>query len=140
MDSIISLPAWQPAYSHFITGLAVHQVIRRIHELDVVAGRVSLAYLVALGAVFFVLALSTNLSLSGALFRMVVIISSFNAGLFGSMLVYRAFFHRLHRFPGPFAAKPSRFYRVFRDWTRLRAHLEDQKLHETYGDFVRVGK
>lgn len=138
MDSILSFTPWQPAYSHFITGLAVHQVIRRIHELDAVAGRISLAYFLALGAVFFLLALSTDLG--GALFRMVVITSSFNAGLFGSILVYRAFFHRLHRFPGPFAAKLSRFYRLFRDWNRLTAHLEDQKLHETYGDFVRVGK
>ena len=34
----------------------------------------------------------------------------FLVGLYGSMLVYRAFFHPVGHFPGPFAARLSNMY------------------------------
>lgn len=60
------------------------------------------------------------------------------AGLYTSLITYRSLLHPLNKFPGPFGARISNFW--------LSAQLKDgdafqkiQKLHENYGDFVRVG-
>jgi hypothetical protein len=64
----------------------------------------------------------------------------FAAGLSASMVIYRLFFHRLRYFPGPWGAKLSRFYTVgLTKRSNLRYHLELEKLHRKYGDFVRTG-
>jgi cytochrome P450 family 628 len=65
--------------------------------------------------------------------------SSFVAGVFGSMLVYRGFFHRLCRFPGPFLARFSNFYPTYLSAKKLHLYEEVQQLHEQHGDFVRIG-
>ncbi|UNI22115.1 hypothetical protein JDV02_008035 [Purpureocillium takamizusanense] len=75
-----------------------------------------------------------------ALWRTASADTSFLAGLFGSMLLYRAFFHRLRRFPGPFAARLSNFYHfAITARTNMQHHLFIRKLHGQYGDFVRTG-
>lgn len=60
-------------------------------------------------------------------------------GIYLSMLFYRAFWHRLSRFPGPTLAKLSNFYVTF--LTAKKCHLYDEveKLHQQYGDYVRLG-
>jgi hypothetical protein len=65
---------------------------------------------------------------------------SFNIGVLSSMLIYRLFFHRLRKFPGPFWAKISRFYAVYISKKRMQYFLDLQELHKTYGDVVRTGK
>lgn len=60
------------------------------------------------------------------------------AGLFTSMLVYRALFHALCWYPGPFMARLSNFYLLFLS-KRLQLYRELQQLHERYGDIVRLG-
>ncbi|KAJ6787253.1 hypothetical protein PWT90_08174 [Aphanocladium album] len=60
------------------------------------------------------------------------------AGLFSSMLVYRAFFHALCRFPGPFSARLFNFY-VVKLSKRSQLYKEVQQLHEQHGDIVRTG-
>lgn len=60
-------------------------------------------------------------------------------GLYASMLVYRVSFHRLRRFPGPFAARLSQFYMTWRSFRRGQIYKDVRSLHEKYGDFVRVG-
>ncbi|KAJ5308716.1 Cytochrome P450 [Penicillium antarcticum] len=55
------------------------------------------------------------------------------------MLVYRAFLHRLSRFPGPFFARLSNFYVTVLSGKKLQLCDEIQKLHHQYGDYVRVG-
>ncbi|KAL4790551.1 cytochrome P450 [Aspergillus venezuelensis] len=64
---------------------------------------------------------------------------SFNSGLIISIVLYRAFFHRLHRFPGPWMAKVSRLHTVFRATERTQYHIDLQEMHRKYGDFVRTG-
>lgn len=61
-------------------------------------------------------------------------------GLYSSIVTYRLFFHRLRAFPGPFAAKMSKtFYGLY--MSRNGAYSKElQKLHEKYGDVVRIGK
>lgn len=60
------------------------------------------------------------------------------AGLYASLIIYRSLFHPLNKFPGPFGARISSFW--------LSARVKDgdafrqiHKLHDKYGDFVRVG-
>ncbi|KAJ5758202.1 Cytochrome P450 [Penicillium nucicola] len=55
------------------------------------------------------------------------------------MLVYRAFLHRLSRFPGPFLARLSNFYVTALSGKKLQLCDEIQKLHQQYGDYVRIG-
>ncbi|PHH91256.1 hypothetical protein CDD83_1173 [Cordyceps sp. RAO-2017] len=50
---------------------------------------------------------------------------SFNAGLALSMGVYRVFFHRLRCFPGPFAARLSKFYAFMLQWKNFQ-YFSDQ--------------
>lgn len=67
------------------------------------------------------------------------IVASILLGLFGSMAIYRVFFHRLRRFPGPLLAKVSKFYHVSQITGFDNFKFLD-KLHEQYGDFVRIGQ
>ncbi|ETS81741.1 hypothetical protein PFICI_06743 [Pestalotiopsis fici W106-1] len=60
-------------------------------------------------------------------------------GIFSSMLVYRAFFHRLSKFPGPFLARLSNFYVTSLSAKDLHLYEEVQDLHRKYGDIVRLG-
>ncbi|KIW10687.1 hypothetical protein PV08_11651 [Exophiala spinifera] len=61
------------------------------------------------------------------------------AGLFGSILIYRMFFHRLRKFPGPSWAKTSKFYHVSRIARRKNNWLVRDSWHQQYGDIVRIG-
>lgn len=65
--------------------------------------------------------------------------SSFNVGVLLSISVYRLLFHRCRRFPGPLAAKVTRFYAAYLNLKEYQYTKELGKLHEEYGDFVRIG-
>lgn len=68
-----------------------------------------------------------------------IISASYFLGLFTSILVYRIFFHRLRRFPGPFAAKITKLYGPYLALDR-KPHLHWSKLFDKYGDIIRIGK
>ncbi|KAI1660589.1 cytochrome P450 [Daldinia decipiens] len=78
-------------------------------------------------------------SFLGALAGLCILASTFNVGLFSSMVIYRLFFHRLRRFPGPFDLKISRFFSVLRVAKEAKYHSDVAKMHERYGDFIRTG-
>ncbi|KAL2794966.1 cytochrome P450 [Aspergillus keveii] len=60
--------------------------------------------------------------------------------LWTSILVYRAFFHPLKNFPGPFGARLSKFWSLNKVLeTNIRWYHTLDALHEKYGDFVRTG-
>ncbi|KAF4980177.1 hypothetical protein FZEAL_3755 [Fusarium zealandicum] len=61
------------------------------------------------------------------------------AGTYSSILIYRGFFHRLGRFPGPSAAKFSNFYITSLTVKKFQKYEEIKTLHDKYGDYVRVG-
>lgn len=61
-------------------------------------------------------------------------------GIYSSLLVYRAAFHRLNDFKGPFAARLSNLWITSKAVKKLQLHLEVQELHKQYGDIVRIGK
>ena len=66
------------------------------------------------------------------------IISCYGITLFGSMLTYRVFFHRLQKFPGPPLAKVSKLWNVVKASKSTNFRLMED-LHNCYGDFVRTG-
>ena len=77
-------------------------------------------------------------SWQNAIHQVLTLCSCFLGGLYTSLIVYRAFFHPLNSFPGPYGARLSNFW--------LSAQLKDgqayrkvAELHAEYGDFVRVG-
>lgn len=60
--------------------------------------------------------------------------------LWTSILVYRAFFHPLKNFPGPFGARLSKFWSLNKVLeTNIRWYRTLDALHQQYGDFVRTG-
>lgn len=49
-------------------------------------------------------------------------------------------FHPLASYPGPFAARISKFWAAYNTFTRGDMHRTLRALHEKYGEVVRVGK
>lgn len=72
------------------------------------------------------------------LFASSAVFAAYLAALFTSMAVYRVFFHPLRRFPGPLAAKVSKFYALY-NARNGQMHLEQNKLFNKYGSIVRIG-
>jgi tryprostatin B 6-hydroxylase len=65
--------------------------------------------------------------------------TSFLVGIYSTLLVWRAFFHPLNKFPGPFGARISSFWWTFRVGTSSHAFLKVQELHAQYGSYLRIG-
>jgi hypothetical protein len=62
---------------------------------------------------------------------------SYFTALSTSILVYRAFFHPLRNFPGPFSAKLSKITHVFKIAKDSKNYLLNEVMFEKYGEFVR---
>jgi hypothetical protein len=70
-----------------------------------------------------------------------LVVVCFTGSLWTSMLLYRAFFHPLNKFPGPFPAKLSKLWALVQTAkTGLKWHQVDAALHQHYGDYVRIGR
>ncbi|PYH40506.1 cytochrome P450 [Aspergillus saccharolyticus JOP 1030-1] len=63
----------------------------------------------------------------------------FYGPLFASVSVYRLFFHRLRRFPGPVALKLSKLTAAYANVGKERDFERIWDLHKQYGDIVRTG-
>lgn len=122
----------------FLLGLTTHQVIRPF-EIERKAWTLLFLYFGILSLLFVGLTQWGGFPVLISLIRTTLFAATFNIGLGSSIVLYRAFFHRLHHFPGPFLAKLTRFYAMSKVATKLQANVDIQKLHEKYGDFVRVG-
>lgn len=60
--------------------------------------------------------------------------------LWANTLIYRAFFHPLNRFPGPYGAKLSKLWVLNKVvQSDLKLYQVADKLQKTYGDYVRTG-
>ncbi|PCG92796.1 Cytochrome P450 [Penicillium occitanis (nom. inval.)] len=121
-----------------LLGVAFHLAVRNT-EIDYRLWRLFSVYLLVwaglAGIYVNILELSWLYALGTAWFAGLC----FNVGLLSSIGTYRLLFHRLRKFPGPWGARLSRFYAVSLASKGLQYHLELQKLHEQYGDFVRTG-
>ena len=68
-----------------------------------------------------------------------LIVLSYGSSLFTSIAIYRVFFHRLSKFPGPIGARISKFWHVGKLLSQPNFKVLDE-LHQRYGDFVRTGE
>ncbi|KAL4799122.1 cytochrome P450 [Aspergillus venezuelensis] len=66
-------------------------------------------------------------------------IAGYLVALYSSILTYRVFFHRLRHFPGPFAARTSKLWHLWKLHSGHQNHFLLADLHARYGDFVRTG-
>lgn len=121
-----------------LAGVTVHLSVRPF-EIDLHTPKFIFAYLIAVTALILDSHLFRGQIVAESLLRTTVIATSFNIGLFGSILIYRAFFHRLHHFPGPLLAKLTRFHALKISVLTSQKHLTIDNAHNEYGDFVRVG-
>ena len=103
-----------------------------LHTFHIVVGHALVTFLAYVWLRSSVAAVPDALNLSMAMF------SCYVAALWSSIIIYRLFFHRLRRFPGPKLAAISKFWHVFKNISRTN-HLVLQDLHQRYGDCVRTG-
>lgn len=68
-----------------------------------------------------------------------LMVLSYSVSLFTSIAIYRIFFHRLRKFPGPIGARVSKFWHVGKLLGQPNFKVLDE-LHQQYGDFVRTGE
>lgn len=60
------------------------------------------------------------------------------AGVYGSLVTYRLFFHPLNKFPGPWQARLSDLWLASK-MGRMQGYHIIHNMHKQYGEFVRVG-
>lgn len=124
----------------FAIGVLGHVGLLRFGEWDTYSVRLGAAPFLLEALVSAVLLhLQPDRSVGSAVQEAAALNASLFAGVIASMLVYRAFFHRLRVFPGPFQARLSKFYMVVEGGKRGRPFDVIGRLHAEHGDFVRVG-
>ncbi|KIY02691.1 uncharacterized protein Z520_01156 [Fonsecaea multimorphosa CBS 102226] len=126
------------AATSFALGVIFHQGIRPI-EIDNRVWTLLILFSSFNTAAFFGYAFVVPHGILAAGLRVFVVDSAFLAGVYGSIAIYRLFFHRLRKFPGPWGAKLSRFWALKRSLRKVQFNYEVETLHKQYGDFVRIG-
>ncbi|OQE04404.1 hypothetical protein PENVUL_c033G10168 [Penicillium vulpinum] len=122
------------------SGLTAHVFLYRHGEWDLKAPRLVIAYiLLFLGATFLERNMKNELPLDVPSHLAAKLVGCHILGIYTSMLFYRAFLHRLSRFPGPFLARLSNFYVTALSARKLHPFEETEKLHKRHGDYVRLG-
>lgn len=127
------------AIMYSVLGICFHLSIRTI-EIDYRIWRLLGVYIVLWAALTGVYLNVHNLPLLQAIKLSSLAGSCFNADLTVSITVYRLFFRRLRRFPGPWGAKLSRFYNVWLAFESRQYYLEVEDMHRKNGDFVLTGR
>jgi len=118
-----------------LSGLIAHLAVFRRGEWDASSPSILKFYFFSFILVSFPLHVRVGIAVSGIL----KLASCHAIGLFTSILVYRAWFHRLSAYPGPFLARLTNFYITTLSMKKLHLYDEVQKLHARFGDYVRLG-
>ncbi|KAF4334737.1 cytochrome P450 monooxygenase [Fusarium beomiforme] len=120
------------------SGVMIHAFMFRHGEWDIKGPQIVLIYLL----ITFALIISEASNRSQVSAKPLSIIGYHILGLYGSMIVYRGFLHRLSRarIPGPFLARFSNFHIARLTAKALHLHDEIHMLHEQYGDYVRIAE
>jgi hypothetical protein len=119
----------QGALAAVLFGIVFHLSIRPI-EFELIMFHYMAASIVAFFGMLYVF----------GLMKALLFATSFSTGLLGSIALYRLAFHRCRSFPGPTAAKISKFYAARLSAKNVQYYKELEKMHEQYGDFVRTGE
>ncbi|KUI73735.1 Tryprostatin B 6-hydroxylase [Cytospora mali] len=122
-----------------VAGIATHLGVFIRGEWHLLAPLVALAHTLAFWALFLACAsTSPRKNDAASLLQATCLSISYLVGLFGSMSIYRLFFHRLRKFPGPRIAALTKLWHVY-ECRDLRNHLKMHELYQRYGSFVRTG-
>jgi hypothetical protein len=116
------------------SGICIHLFLFRIGEWDLKAPLIVMVYALA-----FVLAISLDRFNTLPGISPIKLLGCHVLGIYSSIIFYRAFWHRLSGFPGPFWAKLSNLYVTALSAKKLHLYEEVQKMHQQYGDYVRLG-
>ena len=100
---------------------------------------IALLFLTIPAVLTVLLNIAFSYSYLGAAFTATVWSASFIGGVFGSMVVYRLFFHRLRKYPGPAAARVTQWYHFTKIFKKMSHFREVDKMHSEYGEYVRMG-
>lgn len=127
----------------FLAGVFLHVFVFRLGEWDTAATGIiacfSALYVTsAVGGIAYLPVESHDSWMALRLISTIFVILL--AGLSTSIFIYRALFHPLRRFPGPFLARLSSAYPTSLALKRLHFFEEAQKLHAIYGDYLRIGR
>lgn len=132
--------SWQVTVGlSLIAGVVSHQAVFRPVEIDTLLWRLLFIYIIALAAITGSYIRIGGYQIVAALLQTALVATTYNVGVFTSIFVYRAFFHPLQKFPGPFWARVSRFHAMGKMIQSRKGYEDIQKLHQKYGDIVRVG-
>jgi hypothetical protein len=124
----------------FLLGSFSHIILFKNFELDVWIPSFIFTSLVSLSSLSYYHFHYDALSPAATIVCTAKEASCFVLGIFISMTIYRLFFHRMRHFPGPIPARVSRFYNLYLSGKNVQYHVELDKLHKQYGDFVRTGQ
>lgn len=132
---------------YFASGISAHLTIWIHEEWDAVFHKVLLTliflhHVLAIAIPVILTASNADTKLTALVVYGILLRGEFLhvLGTFVSIYVYRVFFHPLGNFPGPFWARVSMWWRVYRVWDTGHRHpVELDELHMLYGDVVRIG-
>lgn len=121
-----------------VAGVASHLFYFRIGEHHMLgAFYLQLIILVCI-IVIVVLVQFSNYTIYSALNTSLALASSWLSGVYSSLVVYRAFFHPLNGFPGPWQTRLADTW-LSSKLTDLNAYSVFHDLHQRYGHYVRIG-
>ncbi|KAI4858741.1 cytochrome P450 monooxygenase-like protein [Hypoxylon rubiginosum] len=120
-----------------VGGLVAHHVFL-IHGEWHLSGHHIVVSHVLLGSCLLYLSSQVHDKLEHAISWTALSIACYFGALFGSMTIYRLFFHKTSHFPGPKWASITKFWHIYqvRD---SRNYLFQERLFKKYGTFVRTG-
>jgi hypothetical protein len=131
---------WTTTIACALCGIPFHIAVAGLSfEFELIMFHFAAIYALAFVAYTYTLVWVGDYSVLAAFAKACLAATSFNVAVFTSMAIYRLFFHRCRHFPGPIPARLSRFHAAYLSSKNLRHFQELKKMHEKYGDFVRVG-
>lgn len=143
MTLLIDLPGdFKSYFVVFLIGVILHVTFFCRGEWDIYTNKIVVAWLGSLAASTFLIAESAEHENDSHLKAFTIALkhcSTLVAGTICSILIYRAAFHRLNVFPGPFKARLSNLYVTALGLKKRHLYKEVQELHRRYGDVVRIG-
>lgn len=122
-----------------VLGAILHLTILLPYEVESFMYRL-LGGLLASWAGYFFFQIVLGFSVLSSASRVLLVSSAFNVGIFVSIGIYRLFFHRLRRFPGPIPARLTKFFSASLAAKTVQYHKDVARMHDEYGDFIRTGE
>lgn len=119
-------------------GVLSHHLYFKRGEHHLYPLRSLLGYTVIVITIALALSVSKSIPLYDSARTTTGLVMAYLAGLYLSLILYRAYFHPLQHIPGPYGARISGLWFSFR-LRRVPAYKDLRDLHARYGPIVRVG-